>query len=216
MHEPLEDDLVREAFASVRVPGRFEVLRREPTVIIDGAHNPDGARAAATTLADEFTLTGSVVLVVGLLEGRDPTEMLVALDAPAAGYLVACTPPSPRAIPAAQVAAAADGLGIVAEAVPRTADALRRALALATNDDVVLVAGSLYVVGAARSALLYPELEAQADEVDQADWIRAWDEARRAPTPVAVGSASAGADTTVGGSAPSPHPEDPDWEGSSP
>ncbi|HET8930755.1 MAG TPA: folylpolyglutamate synthase/dihydrofolate synthase family protein [Acidimicrobiales bacterium] len=180
VNRPLDADLVREAFASVQVPGRFEVVANEPTVIIDGAHNPDGARVAAATLTDDFTLGGSLVLVVGMLGGRDPAEMLDALGAREAGFLIACTPPSPRAIPAAEVAAAADGLGIVAEAVPDVADAVRRALALATTEDLVLVTGSLYVIGAARRAIVHGEALARVgDHPDEADWIRAWDDARR-------------------------------------
>ena len=100
-----DEEVVTEAFAGLELPGRFEVVRREPTVVLDGAHNVDGARAAASTLAEEFTLAGSVVMVVGLLEGRDPAEMLEALGATEAGFLVACTPASPRAIPAPEVAA---------------------------------------------------------------------------------------------------------------
>jgi dihydrofolate synthase/folylpolyglutamate synthase len=181
VNRPLDADLVRDAFASVQVPGRFEVVANEPTVIIDGAHNPDGARVAAATLAEDFTLGGSLVLVVGMLSGRDPAEMLDALGAREAGFLIACTPPSPRALPAAEVAAAADGLGIVAEAVPDVADAVRRALALATTEDLVLVTGSLYVIGAARRALVHGDALARLrGDADEAAWIRAWDDARRA------------------------------------
>jgi len=149
----MPEDLVREAFAKVRVPGRFEIVHREPLVILDGAHNLDGAMAAAATLREEFTLTGSLVLVVGMLQGRDPAEMLEALGAADAGYVIACAPPSPRAIPAAEVAAIADRLGVVAEAVPDVPSALARALSFATSEDAVVVCGSLYVVGAARAAL---------------------------------------------------------------
>ncbi len=178
VNRPLEPDTIREAFATVSVPGRFEVLRTEPTVVIDGAHNPDGARAARATLAEDFTLAGSLIVVAGFLSRRDPAEMLDALGAREAGFLVACTPPSPRAIPAHEVAAAADGLGIVAEAVPNVADAISRAFALATDEDLILVTGSLYVIGAARSALLHGELlERLGPDVDEATWIEAWDEA---------------------------------------
>lgn len=149
----LDDEVVTEGFASVRVPGRFEVVARHPTIVLDAAHNLDGARACRRTLDEEFTLGGSLVLVVGFLAGKDPTEMLEAIGAVDAGFLVACTPDSPRAVPAAEVAAAADRLGIVAEAVPTVEDAVRRALSLATADDLVLVTGSLYVVGPARAAL---------------------------------------------------------------
>jgi len=150
----LEPELVAEAFAGLQLPGRFEIVAREPTIVLDGAHNPDGAEAAAQTLAEEFTLTGSLIIVIGLLSGRDPSEMLEALGAQEAGYLVACTPASPRAIPAPEVAAAADKLGIVGEAVSSVPEALDRARAMATPDDLILVTGSLYLIGEARSLLL--------------------------------------------------------------
>ncbi|CAN5911256.1 folylpolyglutamate synthase/dihydrofolate synthase family protein [soil metagenome] len=149
----LTDDIVTEALAEIGVPGRFEVAQREPTVILDAAHNLDGASACATTLREEFTLAGTVIIVAGFLDGRDPAQMLRALGASDAGFLIACTPDSPRAIPAPEVAAAADGLGIVAEAVSSVPAALHRALGLASPDDLVLVTGSLYVVGPARTVL---------------------------------------------------------------
>ncbi len=148
-----DDDVVLEGFAKVSVPGRFEIVHREPTVVLDAAHNVDGARACARTLRDELTLAGTIVVVAGFLRGRDPAEMLEALGARDAGFLIACTPTSPRAIPAPELAAAADGLGIVAEAVSSVEEAVERALGLASPDDLVLVTGSLYVVGPARTML---------------------------------------------------------------
>lgn len=150
---PLDADVVREAMARTTSPGRFEVVSREPTVIVDAAHNPDGARACAATLRDEFTLSGSVVIVVGFLGGRDPKEMLRALNAEEAGFLIACAPDSPRAIAAPVVAAAATELGISAESVPSVQEALDRARSMASVDDLILVTGSLYVVGPARTML---------------------------------------------------------------
>lgn len=154
---PVADEVVTEAFGGLRLPGRFEVVHREPTVVVDGAHNVDGARTVAETLAEEFTLSGTLIVVVGLLRGRDPVDVLEALGATEAGILVACTPDSPRAIPGAEVAAAADRLGIAAEAAGSVTDAVQRALSLAGPDDLVLVAGSLYVAGPARAALLAKE-----------------------------------------------------------
>jgi dihydrofolate synthase/folylpolyglutamate synthase len=151
---PLDEDVVREAFASVRLPGRFEIVHRDPTVVLDAAHNVDGAHACSATLAEEFTLGGSLIMVIGMLGGRDPREILEALDITDVGFLVACTPDSPRAISASEIAGIADDLGVVAESVSTVEDAVARALALATVDDFVLVTGSLYVVGPARTALL--------------------------------------------------------------
>ncbi|MCU1496312.1 MAG: folC [Acidimicrobiales bacterium] len=154
-----DDEVVEEAFAKLTVPGRFEIVHREPTVVLDAAHNLDGARACAATLREEFTLGGTVIVVAGFLEGRDVAEMLEALGARDAGFLIACTPASPRAVPAPEVAAIADGLGIVAEAISSVDQAVHRALGLASPDDLILITGSLYVVGPART-LIRTEVDA--------------------------------------------------------
>jgi dihydrofolate synthase/folylpolyglutamate synthase len=148
---PLDPDLVAEAFGSVRNPGRFEVLGRSPFVVLDGAHNPDGAVALADTLAEGFDRARRL-LVIGVLAGRDPRELLETLGADEAAVVICCTPPSPRALPAEDLAAMARELGATARVVPEVADGLRTALELAGPEDLVLVAGSLYLVGAARAA----------------------------------------------------------------
>ncbi|MBW3575615.1 MAG: bifunctional folylpolyglutamate synthase/dihydrofolate synthase [Actinobacteria bacterium] len=150
---PVDDDVLREGLAGVAVPGRFEVVGRQPLVVLDGAHNPDGCRAAARTL-DDFSFAGGPVLVVGMNRGRSATEMLAALGVERARLVVACSVDWPRALPAEEVAVAARRLGAEAEAVPDVPEALRRALGVATSDDAVLVTGSLYVVGAARPLLV--------------------------------------------------------------
>ena len=150
---PLEPDLVAEGFASVSNPGRMEVMARQPLVILDGAHNPAGAAASARAIAGEFGAATGRVLVVGFNEGREPAEMLTALNAGGARLVLACPPPSPRAVPPEEVVAAAEAMGIEAAALPSPAAALDRALEVASPDELVLVTGSLYVVGAARTAI---------------------------------------------------------------
>ena len=98
-------------------------------------------------------MPGRRVLVVGLLSGRDPLEMLEAFDARRADLLIACTPDSPRALPAEELAAVARLMPVLTEVVADPGAAVERALAMSTDDDVVLVAGSLYLVGAARTVL---------------------------------------------------------------
>lgn len=149
---PLDADLVAEAFAGVRNPGRFELVQRSPLLILDGAHNPDSAQAVVETLAEGFGVSGQTWLVVGVLDGRDPLALLEILDAASAAEVVCCTPDSPRALPAADLARLVEGLGGRARVVPEVGAALEAALAAADADDVVLVIGSLYTVGAARSA----------------------------------------------------------------
>jgi dihydrofolate synthase/folylpolyglutamate synthase len=146
-------DLVAEAAATVASPGRLEVVGRQPLVVLDGAKNVEGATASAASLAEEFGEATSRILVVGMLAGKDPADMLDALGAGAARLIVTCAPPSPRAQSASELAAAAARFGVPTEVADTVADALDVALAAADPDDLILVSGSLYVVGAARTAM---------------------------------------------------------------
>jgi len=152
---PLDPGVVAEAFADLRIPGRFEVVHRAPLLVLDGAHNPDGARAAAATLADEFDVAGTRRWVIGPLAGRDVDELLEAFGVRPGDHVVATTAPSPRGVPAADVAKAAEARGADAEAVADVDAAVAAAWGAATaagEGDLVIVTGSLYVVGAARTA----------------------------------------------------------------
>ena len=149
---PLHEEMVVEAFAAVRVPGRMEVVGRRPLCILDGAHNPAGAEAAAATLEEEFAGVDSRVLVVGLLAGRDPARMLEPYLP--VRLVVACPAPSPRTLPPEEIAAAAESLGAAAVVEPSVAAAVHRGRTEAGEADLLLVTGSLYVVGSARSLLV--------------------------------------------------------------
>lgn len=151
---PLDAGVVEEGFGAAVSPGRMEVVGRRPLVVLDGAHNPAGARAAAATVAEEFSVPGRRVVVMGLLQGRDPAEMLAPLAPSGDDLVVACEPPSPRALDPALVAGAARSLGAPAEVVADVAGAVARASEAASEEDLVLVTGSLYVVGEARRAIL--------------------------------------------------------------
>ena len=155
---PLSDEVVSGGLAAVRLPGRMEVVSRQPAVILDGAHNPAGAAAVAATLAEEFEPSSPAIVVMGILRGRDPSEMLSALGLRpypegATRAVVACPPPSPRALAPEELGGAAAALGLATEVAGSVAEALEAGLAGARPDDLVLVTGSLYVVGAARAAL---------------------------------------------------------------
>jgi dihydrofolate synthase/folylpolyglutamate synthase len=151
----LDPGVVAEAFADLRLPGRFEVLHRGPLFVLDGAHNADGARAVATTLADEFEVSGRRRWVLGTLAGRDVDELLDGFGVRSGDRVVTCTPPSPRALPAADLAAAVAARGVAVEVQPDVAHAVEIAWGLAEaagEGDLVMVTGSLYTVGAARTA----------------------------------------------------------------
>ncbi len=153
---PLADDAVREGFAAVRSPGRLEVVGRHPLVLLDGAHNVAGAHALRAALGDEF-VSAPRTLVVGMLRERDAAEMLTALGLDEVELLVSAPPPNPRALPPAQIADAAHGLGFREdriEVVDSVADAVSTALLATPTEGEIIVTGSLYFVGAARSILV--------------------------------------------------------------
>ena len=150
----LDAEVVREGFAAVKMPGRFEVLGRGPLVVIDGAHNPAGADVCAEVFFDDFSPEGKRILVVGALKGRDPQMLLSALRADEFDVVICCTAPSPRGVGANDLASAAKQMGceqvVACETVEAACD---KALNIAREEDAVLVAGSLYVVGSARTFL---------------------------------------------------------------
>lgn len=149
---PLADDVVHEGFANASMPGRFEVMGVQPLAIIDGAHNPPGADTCAEVFFGDFHPEGRRILVVGTL--RHAGEMLSALRADEFDVVYACTAPSPRAVPSTDVARAAREMGCGEVYVHDTVEgACTAAMRAAGPDDAVLVAGSLYVAGAARQAI---------------------------------------------------------------
>jgi dihydrofolate synthase/folylpolyglutamate synthase len=152
--DALAPDVVEEGFAAVRVPGRLEVLGRRPLLLVDGAHNAAGMTALGAALTEEFAVDGTAVAVVGMLTGRDPSAMLEPLAAAGVRAIVACEPDSPRAMPVAAVAEAGRALGLAVYEEPQVRDAMRVARGMVDADGLVVVAGSLYVVGTARADAL--------------------------------------------------------------
>jgi dihydrofolate synthase/folylpolyglutamate synthase len=158
---PLEADIVRAAFATVKSPGRMEVVRRSPTVIIDGAHNPAGAGALAAGLEDAFNFD-KLVAVVAVLDDKDAAGLLEQLE-PVVTSVVVTTNSSPRALPAealAEIARDVFGDDRV-EVAARLDDAIDRAISDAEAGTTmggagVIVTGSIVTVGDARH-LLHPD-----------------------------------------------------------
>jgi dihydrofolate synthase/folylpolyglutamate synthase len=149
---PLSGEVVQEGFASVTMPGRFEIMSVQPLVIVDGAHNPAGADTCSQVFFDDFHPEGRRILVIGTL--RDPSEMLSSIRADEFDLVIACTAPSPRGVGCREVAQAARDLGcsevIVTETVEQACD---YAIRHSDPDDAVLIAGSLYVAGGARQVI---------------------------------------------------------------
>ncbi|MGB7983311.1 MAG: Mur ligase family protein [Candidatus Nanopelagicales bacterium] len=155
----LDPVVVRAGFASVTSPGRLEVVRRGPTVLVDAAHNVPGTQAMVAAVAESFTFTATVA-VVGILAGKDAAGILSALD-PIVDKVVITRSSSPRAVPVAVLAEiAADILGEDrVEAVERLDEALERGIGLAEAAAPagvgagVLVTGSVTMAAEARMLL---------------------------------------------------------------
>ena len=146
--QALDPDALREGLAAVRSPGRLEVVGREPLVVLDGAHNPEGAQALAEAMRESFRWE-RLHLVVAMSANKDLAGIAGAL-APLADDVVVTRNDSVRSADASVVAAAFGGEVERASSVADAIEIVRRA---AGPDDVVLVTGSLYTVADAERAL---------------------------------------------------------------
>ncbi|GAA2257341.1 dihydrofolate synthase [Streptomyces ruber] len=156
--QPLDIDTVRKAFASVSSPGRLEVVRRSPTVVLDAAHNPAGARATAEAVSEAFDFS-RLIGVVGASGDKNVRGMLEAFE-PIFAEVVVTQNSSHRAMDADELAAiAVEVFGEDRVQVePRLPDALEEAITLAEEEGEfagggVLVTGSVITVGEARLLL---------------------------------------------------------------
>ena len=150
----LDAEVVAEGFASLKLPGRFEVLRYGPLVVVDGAHNADALRASASTLEEEFAPAGTRIIVLGLLAGRDPDRSVAAVSELRPDLILCCSLDGSRGVSAAVLAAACAKRGIAHETVSDPASAVARALALAAEEDVVLITGSFRMFEPAQTVVL--------------------------------------------------------------
>ncbi len=155
----LDADLVHTAFADVSSPGRLEVVRRSPTVLLDAAHNPHGIEAALEAVQDAFTFS-PLIGVVGVMADKDVDEIVRLLE-PVLAEIVCTQNSTPRAMPASELGEIADDV-FGAERVTvvrRLDDAIERAISFADSSDGyedaigsggVLITGSVVTVGEAR------------------------------------------------------------------
>jgi dihydrofolate synthase/folylpolyglutamate synthase len=150
----IDDDVVAAALGSIRVPGRMEVLSTRPLVLVDGAHNPAGLAALAASLTEEFDVVGTKRAVFGALRNRDPVALLEPLASCGVEVVYCCRADTPRALDPAEIALAVRALGMVASVHDDVAAALDAAVGAADPEDLIVVAGSFYVVGAARAHAL--------------------------------------------------------------
>lgn len=147
---PLEDVDIKNGFKEVDWPARFEVLREEPPLIVDSAHNPASMEKLRRTI-DTFFPGKALTLIFGISEDKQLAGMLQEI-LPRTAHLIATQADHPRAMDPDQLAARAEGFGCEIEVVPNVGEALQRGLSLAGSDGLVVVAGSIFVAASARIA----------------------------------------------------------------
>ena len=149
----ISDDAILQGLADARMPARIEVLRRHPLLLLDGCHNPDGAKMLAATLT-RADFEENLVGVLGVLADKDYKDMLSDL-APCFAKIYTVTPNCPRALSAEELQKEARFL-TDAEAADSVADAIRKAVDYADENNLagVVVCGSLYLAAEARPLLL--------------------------------------------------------------
>ena len=147
----VSDEAISRGFAGVTWPCRFEIVRREPPVILDSAHNQDSFEKLAQTLEDYFP-GRPVLLIFGSSEDKDVGGMLAALKG-RLKLVLATKAVHPRAIEPEKIVETANRLGVRAEAAAPVDAALARALALAAGGgEIVLSAGSMFVTAEVKTA----------------------------------------------------------------
>lgn len=142
----VSDEAIRQGFSSVVWPGRFELLRREPPVVVDSAHNRDSARRLRETL-DEYLPDRPVVLLFGASEDKDVDGIFSELM-PRVTTLIATQSVHPRALEAEKLAALAGQHGKQTQVVLPVEKAVESALREAGDSAIVLATGSLFIVAA--------------------------------------------------------------------
>jgi dihydrofolate synthase / folylpolyglutamate synthase len=156
--QPLDIDAVRSGFASVVSPGRCEVIHRDPTIILDAAHNPHGAKALAETLRSEFNFD-EIIAVVGVFGDKDAAGIFKELE-PIVDHVIVTQSTSERAMASSEVEKIASSVFGV-DRVFETQD-LFQAIDKAISDSVrplsdatvgVIITGSVVTVGQARTYL---------------------------------------------------------------
>jgi len=142
---------VEAGLRRVRSPGRLEVVSLDPLVLLDGAHNPEGAGRLASVISNDLDYD-RLILVVGILEDKDIKGMLDVL-VPLASTVVVTRSEYERAAPVRTVRRIIENMGYECVVVENVAEAVKFARTLAAVSDMVCVTGSLYTVGEAREAL---------------------------------------------------------------
>jgi dihydrofolate synthase/folylpolyglutamate synthase len=140
----ISDEAIARGFAVARWPGRFEIVRNDPPVVLDAAHSPAAAKALRAAL-DEYFPGRPVIIVLGVSADKDLAGVIGPLRDRVVSA-IATQSSHPRAMPAAELRAKLARIGTESEAVADAKVAIEGAIDMVRTDEVVLVCGSVFLV----------------------------------------------------------------------
>ncbi len=144
---------MRNGLQKARWPGRMEIVRRAPTIVLDGAHNPEAWQAMKKTLREYFSYK-KLFMIIGVMQDKDIARMIEILT-PGAHTVIFCKPKMERAAPKNLIVPYISRIAARTILwIDDTVEALHAALRRASSDDLVCVTGSLFTVGEAREYLI--------------------------------------------------------------
>ncbi len=141
----VSDNAVAQGLAAVTWPGRFQVVRREPIVILDGGHNPQCMESLASAV-QEYLSGRELTVLTGVLADKDYAGMYDRL-APLVSRFITVTPDNPRALDASELAAFLGKYGKPVTACRTVGEGVSRMLAETKADGAAICCGSLYLLG---------------------------------------------------------------------
>ncbi len=151
----LSGQTVREGLKKARWPGRMEILRTSPFIMIDGAHNAQGAQALVDGLREVFP-DKKILLVFGILADKE-VHRITGILAPYASRVITAPPDNPRKMHPDRLREIVMQYNANVESSASVKEALKKSLEVAEEDELILFAGSLYMIGEVRR-LLPPEI----------------------------------------------------------
>lgn len=148
----ISEENIRKGLLETKWPGRIEKISENPMFIIDGAHNEEGAKSLANSI-DKYFENKNKILVIGMLEDKDIKSVLDLLI-PKFNNVITTTPDNPRAIDANKLKEKIEIYNIEVTCKPNIKEAVDYALEISNKDDVIISAGSLYMIGNVRTIIV--------------------------------------------------------------
>ena len=147
----ISNDSIRDGLSEAKNPGRFEYFNLEVPTILDGAHNPSGTQALANTLK-QLVKNKKIICIIGMLKDKD-VNLAISNLSESFDYVICTEPKNKRKMNCLELKTIADKYFYKTDAEPDVIEAYRKAQAMSTEETVILICGSLYLISEIRNYL---------------------------------------------------------------